>query len=251
MCLIALAWQAHPEFPLLMAANRDEFYGRPAAPARFWEDSPWLLGGRDLKDGGTWMGVTRQGRFAALTNVREPGAGTGRLSRGLLVADFLRGDMGPLDYLAAVAERAGEFAGFNLLVGDTRELACYNNRHDAPFVLGPGVHGLSNKQLDTPWPKVRKLKAGLADVLPLGAPADRLLALLGDHAVAPDAELPDTGVGLELERVLSPCFIHTPSYGTRASTVLRMGRQRVEFVEQTFVQGEPGELASFAFDLEA
>lgn len=250
MCLIALAWQAHPDYPLLVAANRDEFYTRPTAPARFWEEAPELLAGRDLKDGGSWMGVTRQGRFAALTNVREPGAATGRLSRGLLVADFLKGGLAPMAYLQQVAAQAADYGGFNLLVSDGHALACYNNRHGLPFVLGPGIHGLSNKQLDTPWPKVRKLKAGLAAKLGAGAPPAVLLSLLADDSTPPDAELPDTGVGLALERMLAPCFIRSPAYGTRASTVLRMGGGRVEFVEQSFVQGQPGEYAAFAFDLE-
>jgi len=250
MCLIALAWQVHPDFPLLLAANRDEFYARPTAPARYWDEAPELLAGRDLKDGGSWMGVTRQGRFAALTNVREPGAASGHRSRGLLVAEFLKNGCAPMDYLKQVAAQAGDYGGFNLLVGDGHELACYNNRHGEPFVLSPGIHGLSNKQLDTPWPKVRKLKAGLAAQLGAGAPASDLLALLADDGAPPDAELPDTGVGLAMERMLAPCFIRSPVYGTRASTVLRIGGGRVEFVEQSFVQGQPGEYAAFAFDLE-
>jgi uncharacterized protein with NRDE domain len=250
MCLIALAWQAHPDYPLLVAANRDEFYARPTAPARFWSDAPDLLAGRDLREGGTWMGITRQGRFAALTNVRDPAAATGRLSRGLLVADFLRSNTAPLDYLEQVAAQRNDYGGFNLLVGDRRQLAWYNNREGEPLLLQPGVHGLSNKRLDTPWPKVRKLKAGFSTHLGDEPDPEALLQLLADETLAPDAELPDTGIGLPLERLLSACFIRSPQYGTRASTLLMAGPTRARFIEQGFDQGHAGERVDIAFDLE-
>jgi len=250
MCLIALAWQAHPDYPLLVAANRDEFYARPTAPARFWEDAPDVLAGRDLKEGGTWMGLTRQGRFAALTNVREPGVAPGRLSRGLLVAGFLNGTGTPLDYLADVAARGDAFGGFNLIVGDHENLAIYNNRNgQPPRALEPGVHAVSNAELDTPWPKVIKLRAGFAATLPDPGP-EQLLNLLYDDTPADDNTLPDTGVGAIMERVLSACFIRSPLYGTRASTVVMVGHKRACFIEQTFANGEKGERGSFGFDLE-
>jgi uncharacterized protein with NRDE domain len=211
MCTLLLAWQAHPTLALIVAANRDEVYDREAAP--------------DLRAGGTWLGVTRAGRFAALTNVREPGVATppGARSRGDLVAEFLRGAEAPEAYLARVAGEA--FAGYNLVVGDGVSLWYLTNREGRPEPLRPGVHGVSNARMDTPWPKVARGKAGLAALATGEAVAlEALHGLLADPTVAPDAELPDTGVGLEWERVLSPLFIATPDYGTCCSTALTVSR---------------------------
>lgn len=248
MCLIALAWQAHPEFPLIVAANRDEFYGRPALPARFWDDAPQVLAGRDLEAGGTWLGVTRQGRFAALTNYREPGAAKGTKSRGLLVSRFLEGSETPRDYAQAVAAEGGQYSGFSLLLGTPDSLVAVSNRGLAPTCMTPGIHGLSNHLLDTPWPKVEKAKAGLAAALQAPAMAEALLELLADAEPATEPRLPDTGVGLAMERLLSPLFIRSSGYGTRVSTVLQLG-DRTRFLEQTFERGDPGECSRFAFDL--
>lgn len=248
MCLIALAWQVHPDYPLIVAANRDEFHARATAPARFWPEAPALLAGRDLAAGGTWMGVTRHGRFAALTNFREPQAPRGATSRGLLVSDYLQAKTPPLAYAEAVMARAGEYSGFNLLLADAGELVVASNRGTPPRRLGPGVYALSNHLLDSPWPKVerarRALQAQLAD-----PGIEGLLALLADDAAAPDEDLPDTGVGLALERLLSSPFIRSPGYGTRSSTALLVGRRRVRFVEQTFGPEGPGERSDFTFDL--
>lgn len=251
MCIIALAWQVQVDFPLIAAANRDEFYARPAAPARFWTDQPSLLAGRDLREGGTWLGVTRTGRFAALTNVREPGQPSGSRSRGLLVAEFLRGDAAPMAYLQAVAASGTLYGGFNLLVADGGTLAWYSNRHVEPQRLSPGVYGVSNHLLDSPWPKVQRLKSGLAASLEAGAGANDVLTLLSNNDQPADADLPDTGVGLAMERLLGPCFIRAPHYGTRCSTVVRLGAARCELVEQSYVEGEPGEQARFAFAIES
>ena len=248
MCLIVLAWQAHSDYPLILAANRDEFYRRAAAPARFWDEAPQVLAGRDLSAGGTWLGVTRGGRFAAVTNFREPGAPPGERSRGLLVSAFLQGDLTPLAYAQQVAASGAQYGGFNLLVGDPGELVAVSNRGTDPVRLEPGVHGLSNHLLDTPWPKVEKSRAALHRLLP--APREEaLLGLLADREPAADDTLPDTGVGTEMERLLSPLFIHAPAYGTRASSVILLGHRRLRFVEQGFVDGEPGERSVFEFDL--
>jgi uncharacterized protein with NRDE domain len=248
MCLIVLAWQAHPDFPLVLAANRDEFHHRATAPARFWPEAPELLAGRDLVAGGTWLGVTRSGRFAALTNYREPGAPRGECSRGLLVSSFLQGDAEPMTHAQAVMAEADRYSGFNLLLGEGGELVVLSNRGMPPRRLAPGVHALSNHLLDTPWPKVEKAHAGLA--AQQAAPdVDSLLRLLADADPAPDEYLPDTGVGLEMERMLSPLFIRSPRYGTRASTVLLMGRERIRLVEQGFTDSGPGERSDFEFDL--
>jgi uncharacterized protein with NRDE domain len=244
MCLILLAHDAHPRFRLVVAANRDEFYERPAAPAAWWPDAPEVLAGRDLRGGGTWMGVTRGGRFAAVTNFRDAApAAPDAPSRGHLVGGFLRGADSPGAYLRALAPRAGEYAGFNLLVGEGEELRYLGNRGCAARTLAPGVYGLSNALLDTPWPKVERGKAGLAAALAGGGDVDpeALFRVLWDAEPAPDGRLPDTGVGLERERMLSSPFIRSPEYGTRASTVLLVGRDgRVRFVERTTVPGRDG-----------
>lgn len=226
MCLILFAHDAHPRYRLVLAANRDEFHGRPAAAAGWWDDAPWVLGGRDLQGGGSWLGVTRGGRWAAVTNVREAGRErSGAPSRGHLVGDFLRGAEGAAAYAERVARGAAEFNGFNLLVGDAEGVHWLSNRGPGPRRLEPGVYGVSNHLLDTDWPKVRRGKRALAELL--GSPElepDSLLELLMDRAVAADHELPDTGVGLRMERLLSAPFIALPEYGTRASTALLVER---------------------------
>lgn len=258
MCLIALAWQAHPDYPLVVAANRDEFHARAAAPARFWPEAPAVLAGRDLAAGGTWMGVTRDGRFAALTNVREPGRAQGSRSRGLLVSKYLLSDALPLAYAEAVMAAGDDYSGFNLLVGDAATLVICSNRGTPPTVLAPGVYGLSNHLLDSPWPKVVRAREALrAQVAGRGGTVAggvsgpdlaSLLQLLADDAAAPDQELPDTGVGLAMERMLSSPFIRSAVYGTRSSTVLLAGCERIRFVEQGFGPEGPGERSGFEFD---
>jgi len=244
MCLVLFAYDAHPRYRLVLAANRDELYARPTAPAAFWDDAPELLAGRDLREGGTWLGVTRGGRFAAVTNFRDPAAQRpGAPSRGALVAGYLRSRGGPLEYLAGLAPLASAYNGFNLLVGDGRSLAWFSNRHPAFRILPPGVYGLSNHLLDTPWPKVARGKADLRQALE-GPPDEleaSLFATLALRDPAPDAALPETGVGAELERALSAAFIVTPEYGTRSSTVLLIGRDGgVSLVERTGAGGAEG-----------
>lgn len=241
MCLIAFAYRCHPRYRLIVAANRDEFYRRPTAPADFWPECPPLLAGRDLEQGGTWLGVTRDGRVAALTNYRDPAAQKADArSRGGLVRDYLCGGLAPAEYLELARAAGGEYNGFNLLAGDGDGLWYWSNRGTAPAEVPPGVHGLSNHLLDTPWPKVVRAKAGMAACLrgPDEALAERLFALLADGAAAPDAELPDTGVGLAWERTLSPIFIASPDYGTRSSTVVLAGYDgRVWLGERTWPGG--------------
>jgi uncharacterized protein with NRDE domain len=236
MCLILFAVDAHPAYRLVVAANRDEWFNRPSAPAAFWDDAPEVLAGRDLEANGTWMGVTRAGRFAALTNFRDPAANRpGAPSRGALVRDFLAGARAAPDYLRAVAGAAERYNPFSLLVGDARGLFYFSNRAGTFVPVAPGVHGLSNHLLDVPWPKVRLGKARLAERLRGEIDADALLAALDDPVPAPDDALPRTGVPLEWERDLSPLRIRTRDYGTRASTVLLVSRDGgVTFVERSF-----------------
>ena len=238
LCLIVFAWQAHPDFPLVLGANRDEFLDRPTRPAAFWPEQPDLLAGRDLKGGGTWLGITRSGRMAAVTNYRQGTAPRPDLrSRGLLVTGFLAANHSPEAHLAAVAAERDAYDGFNLLASDGRELHHFSNRGSAPRPVAGGVHGLSNALLDTPWPKVERAKAALARLLDRDRDAlvDEMLALLADRVRPADHELPSTGVSREWERCLSPVFIASPDYGTRCSTVLLVDRDdRVTFVERSF-----------------
>lgn len=227
MCLIIFAWKVIPGMPLILAANRDEFYARPATDANWWADYPQIFAGRDLHGGGTWLGVTRDGRFAALTNVRAPSERrTDAPTRGALVSDYLAGDMAPADYLRGIEGKVQDFNGFNLLLGDRDTMLWYSNRGlDDPRNGKPldyGVYGLSNALLDTPWPKVTRAKAQFASLLCQGAPEETFFEMLTDATRANDCRLPDTGVGQEKERMLSPIFIRSPDYGTRCSTVLRV-----------------------------
>jgi uncharacterized protein with NRDE domain len=220
VCLIGLALDAHPRFPLVIAANRDEFFDRPAAPLDWWRtspDAPWLLGGRDLSAGGTWMALSEQGRIGMLTNVRDPSRHRPDApSRGALVTAWLEGR----DDDAARGRNP-----FNLIGGDLRSGRWWwRSDRQAATPLASGVHALSNAALNEPWPKVRRLSSAMQDTLRGNADkiADRLFSLLSDRSVAADADLPDTGIGLERERLLSPIFIATPEgrYGTRCSTVV-------------------------------
>lgn len=243
MCLILIAQQVRPDYPLILLANRDEFYARPTAPLAFWPEAPDLLGGRDLQAGGTWLGMNRCGRLAAVTNFREPQAerDAGR-SRGLLVNDFLTEDQDPEAFLDRVARSTQVYRGFSLLLGDLRKpaektLHYYSNRGSGPLLIAPGVHGLSNHLLDTPWPKVQRGKMALEALLhesTVPAP-ESLLELMRDQTPSPDAELPDTGVGLETERLLATVFIASADYGTRSTSLILVRRDgAVTFGERTY-----------------
>lgn len=224
MCLAVIALNVRPDLPLLIAANRDEFHARAAAPAQPWADLPDIIAGRDLSAGGSWLGLTRQGRYALLTNYRDPASiQPDAPSRGALVLDYLAGDETPLDYARTVAEHGGRYNGFNLLTGDPSGCALAANRSGEPArLLAAGLYGLSNRLLDSPWPKLVRLREGVGQALrgPRIPGAETLLDLLSDRTPAADAELPDTGVGLERERALSPIFIAGERYGTRCSTVI-------------------------------
>jgi uncharacterized protein with NRDE domain len=256
MCLLLIALGSHPAFPLIVAANRDEFYDRPTAPAAFWVDAPSVLGGRDLTGGGTWLGIDRTGRFAAVTNYRqgqrEP---PGMRSRGHLVRDFLTAGVGAREHLERVRSEAHLYPGFNLLVADAGGLFYYSNREDRLRTLEPGVYGLSNHLLDTAWPKVTSIKTAFGTLTngPASDPALGLFALLADRNRPSNDLLPSTGVGREWERLLSSAFIASGDYGTRSSTVLLVGRDgRVRFAERSFGPGGvPAGQADFEFQLDA
>jgi uncharacterized protein with NRDE domain len=253
MCLILAAWRVHPRYPLVVAANRDEFFARPTAPVSFWPHTD-IVAGRDLQAGGTWMGVSRGGRFAALTNYRDPTRHRGdAASRGQLVADFLAGSGSVADYLDELTRTAGRYNDFNLLVGDDHNLACFSSVTGRGVVLEPGIHGLSNHLLDSPWPKVVAAKSALAaalDALPDERP---FFELLRDDSVHPDGALPRTGVSLEWERLLSSAFVRAGNYGTRSSTLLLMAADGVvRLDEQTWLpEGKPGGRVRFRFSRKA
>jgi uncharacterized protein with NRDE domain len=255
MCLIFVAVDAHPNYRIVIGANRDEFYNRPSAPASFWPEAPQLLAGRDLLGGGTWLGITRTGRIAAVTNYRDPSSNRADApSRGSLVSDFLLGGKNPVPYLEQISANARRYNGFNLLVGQRENFYCYSNRAEGIRALEPGIHGLSNHLLDTPWPKVERGKQALRKLLAAEniCPED-LFHFFLDRTAAPDEVLPDTGVGLELERMLSPIFISSPGYGTRSSTVILMdGAGKVTFIEKSFQSGsEDPSTVEHSFMLEA
>ncbi|HZZ94143.1 MAG TPA: NRDE family protein [Usitatibacter sp.] len=221
MCLIAIAWRARPDLPLVVAANRDEWRDRPAQPAGWWADRPGILAGRDLQAGGTWLGISRDGRFAAVTNFRDPSErrSTAR-SRGELVADFLAGTETPADYVERIAARAREYNAFNLLVADTATLWYFGSREGAPRPVEPGVHAISNHVLDEPWPKVMHARQAMESAIATADPAAPLFEMLSDATPAVDEHLPRTGVPIEWERRLSPALIMGDDYGTRNSTVV-------------------------------
>ena len=249
MCLILFAYKAHPSYNLILAANRDEFYERPSSPADFWEDTPQVLAGQDLQEGGTWMGIDRAGRFAAITNYRDPASWKNNApSRGGLVSSYLCGNQSADDYLENISRQGNLYNGYNLIVGDRHELFAYSNRGERQK-LNPGIYGLSNHLINTPWPKVTRGKKLLAETLDKkGAELEAaLFALLADRKIPADHKLPNTGIGLEWERVLSSIFIASPGYGTRSSTILLICKNgRIKFVEKVY-DGQPQGLLTSSF----
>lgn len=238
MCLIVFAYKAHPRYRLIVAANRDESYARPTARADFWEDEPKILAGRDLEKMGTWMGVSTDGRFAALTNYRDPKQmnAAGKRSRGELAADFLKSGMDSGEYMTGLTATGNLYPGYNLLVDDGENLFYFSNMDGVVREVEPGIHGVSNHLLNTPWPKVTRGKRGLEELLERdeGGLEQALFTLLQHAEPAPDADLPDTGIGINWERVLSPLFIRSERYGTRCSTVLLMGENELLYTERVY-----------------
>jgi uncharacterized protein with NRDE domain len=220
MCLIALSWQQHETYPLALWANRDEFFNRPTAPLHPWEDSP-VVAGRDLKEGGTWLGVTASGRWAAITNYRDPvNIRADVLSRGRLVQAYLESDRQPDDFLNEIAAQSANYNGFNLLAGTRDDLYYFSNYEQVIRKLSPGIYGLSNHLLDSPWPKVARIREKFSQWMTDPSDTAAALEALSENIPAPDEQLPDTGMGIEMERLLSPICIQSAVYGTRSSTIL-------------------------------
>lgn len=252
MCLILFAVQQDPDFPLVVVANRDEAYARPTRRGHFWQDEPQIFGGRDEEAGGSWMAVTRNGRFAAVTNYREANPpGGDLLSRGELVKNFLLGDsVDAVYYLEGIRKQKHRYAGFNLLVGTAEQLWCYSNREEDIVAIEPGVHGLSNGSLNEPWPKVTSGKQALQERLESNASLEEFQEILLDTTRSELAHLPDTGIGLEAEEMLSSRFITTETYGTCTTTVLRIDYNNdIEWLEQYFDNSGPlGERKTWRVD---
>ena len=248
MCLILFSYKSHPNYHLVVAANRDEYYSRPTHPLSFWVQTPEILAGQDLQGQGTWLGITRSGRFAAVTNYREPHKnGLDSPSRGFLIRRFLEDTSDPETYLKKIDSEKHVYDGFNMLAGDQTALYYLSNRNSGNptgvLKLESGIYGLSNRLLDTPWPKVKKGKSVLKTLLndALGVQVESIFKLLSDRSHPPDNDMPDTGVGLVWERILSPLFIISDYYGTRSSSVVLVEKMgKVTFVERTFVADASG-----------
>lgn len=237
MCILFIAINQHKEFPLIILANRDEFQERPTTAAHFWKEYPDLLAGRDEKEGGTWLGVTRQGKISALTNYRDiPLHKEGRLSRGHLVRDYLISEKSSKEYLDFLIRERGNYNPYNILIGNKEELFVYNNISNETNKLEDGFHGLSNAYLNSPWPKLnRGVEAMKNYILNNEINHDELFSIMKDETKAPDELLPDTGVGLEKERFLSSIFLKSPVYGTRSTAILLFDRHNaVSFYEKSY-----------------
>jgi uncharacterized protein with NRDE domain len=238
MCLLIIAYKCRGDYPLVIAANRDEFFDRPAVPLGYWPDHEDILAGRDLRESGTWMGLHTSGRLAAITNFREPERyRPDAPSRGHLVRDFLSGRSTADQYLAHLSADGQRYNGFNLVAGRPESLCYYGNRGPEPRAIAPGIHGLSNHLMDTPWPKVERACQAMGAIIDQKRRPDpeALMTLLQDRYRPPDSDLPDTGIGLEGERLLATVFIQSPGYGTRCSSVLRIAADgRTLFMERTF-----------------
>lgn len=247
MCLILFSYKQHAQYPLILAANRDEHYERPTAQAMPWTGHPTIIGGRDLKVGGTWLGMTRSGRWAALTNVRDKqevqmSDSSSYRSRGELVGDYLKNEVSPLSYLQQIRSNDNDYRGYNLLLGDSDSLSTYSNRTKVIETIAPGIFGLSNAYLDAPWPKVMQGKEGLKNICNNPEISDeeqltqQLFQLLRHSKVADDKYLPRTGVSLEWERTLSPLFIKSTNYGTCSSSILIIDRNgMMTFTERSYL----------------
>ena len=236
MCLILFGYKISRKYPLILAANRDEFYQRPTDRMHFWQSNPSILAGKDLDQGGTWFGVNKNGTFAALTNYRDPAAIKHNApSRGEIIIDFLESKKPSETYFNAVKKKADLYNGFNLIFGSKEELFWFSNLKNTIEKISPGIHGLSNRFLDTPWPKVASGKRALEQVINENISSESLFSILTDQSIPDDSLLPHTGVELEWERILSPLFIQSDIYGTRSSTVMLMDKDgHIEITERTY-----------------
>lgn len=239
MCLIVFAWDVHPKYKLILAANRDEFYDRPSSPAGFWQDHPDILGGRDLKAGGSWMTVSSKGHVAAVTNYRDisnikPDAN----SRGELPTGFMLSDCSPSAYIQQLHEHSETYNGFNILAATMDQMVHYSNYERKLNIVDRGIYGLSNALLDTNWPKVERAKRKFQTLVDDHFTHEQLIEMMGDTKIAEEAILPETGIPKEMEKALSAMCIRTENYGTCCSTVITLDRNgEVNFTEKSFPVG--------------
>ncbi len=236
MCLILFAYKVSSKYPLILAANRDEFHQRPTKPIHFWETSPPILAGKDLEAGGTWFGLNKNGTFAALTNFRDPSTlRANATSRGKIIVDFLTSSAEMETHFKSFKKTADIYNGFNLLFGSKENLYWFSNQTKKIEEIPAGIHGLSNHFLNTPWPKIKSGKTALKNIIKNTITEESLFSILSDQKTPEDNQLPETGVGIEWERLLSPLFIQSPDYGTRSSTVMLMGQSGdISITERTY-----------------
>lgn len=253
MCLISLQLSQHDSYKLILVANRDEQYDRPSLPAHFWPDHPDLLAGKDLSEYGTWLGITKQGRIAAVTNsyLTTDQESDKKLTRGNLVVDYLTGSMDPVEYLEQVRQQRTDYNGFNLIVGSSDSIHHYNNILDEYNVLQTGNHAVSNATLDIPWPKVTLTKAAMAEMAS-SSPLDEeaILRIMADRTPPPDDQLPDLPLPLPIKRAVSANFIQTERYGTRSTTLILIDHSdQVTFVERSYLPDGTNSDVRFSFRL--
>ena len=253
MCLIVFGYKVSEEYPLVLAANRDEFYRRPTLAMHFWEDSPDILAGKDLEQGGTWFGLHKNGMFAALTNYRNPAAiKPNAPSRGEIIIDFLKSKKPPEKFIHDFRSKAPSYNGFNLIFGNTDHLFWFTNLTNRIERVSPGIHGLSNRFLNTPWPKVESGKNAMKKMMTTAITSDHLFSLLKDRFVPEDHRLPETGIGLEWERILSPLFIESDTYGTRSSTAMQIDwKGNMKITERTYFREQDLEYEDLDFVIPA
>lgn len=240
MCIIAFQYNSHATFKLVVVANRDEFYHRPTAPAHFWEEAPHIFAGKDLQQGGTWLGVNKAGRFVAITNYRDPKlAEYGEYSRGTIATNFLNSKQTVNEFIQELAQNKDKYGPFNILAYDGQSFLHYNNFFDETMPIDEGIHCLCNATINTPWPKVTTLTQHFTELLgQQDFQHEELFQLMLDKTIVEDEFLPSTGVPLELERELSSIFVKRDDYGTRCSTVVLIDEVKIQFVERTFTNGE-------------
>ena len=239
MCIIVIGYQVHPQYPLLIAANRDEFYARPTERMHNWKDMPHIWAGRDLEKMGTWLAVSNNGRFAAVTNYRDPQLPiVGEKSRGAVPIAFMNSSISARDFASQLQQERYLYGGLNVLLYDETELVHYNTVHNEQTIIPPGVHCVSNATFNTPWPKVDRLKEAFAETLQHTTEEEALLAILKDPTTAAAKDLPSTGIPFELEQQLSSIFIDIDGYGTRASTIVKQHQTGWDILERSFVNGE-------------
>jgi uncharacterized protein with NRDE domain len=253
MCLLLIAYNAHPNYRLILAANRDEFYNRPALPLHNWKDNPELFAGKDLEGGGTWLGITANGKVAAITNYRDMAKiKAGAPTRGKLVTDFLLNNISPEKYSNILIKTSDVYNGYNLVFGTLENLYYFSNQTKEIIKLSSAIYGLSNHLLDTPWPKVQKSKRRFIEILEEPVPSKyELFQLLKDNEIF-NKDLPETGLPKEMERLVSPIFTLTDKYGTRSSSIIFIDKDdNVQFIEKSLNSENNGwETSSFNFKIE-